>query len=244
MSRLGTDSYQLATQIRDRLATVPDTIEDYMGSRIQPPEYWRKLANRIPRMVQFIHDQARIGTEDGHAVINMYLPAQASPNLTLAGSLLVLSEPGAGPAAVAVKPKGPKTIEELLTTKGSFAFDQSSLEFALRDIALEFNETYSSLETPLEIQLMGTDLEKSSITRNQQITNFDVKDTPLEDILVKLVMQANPVPNITDPTVPDQKLIWVVWADPDNGGKKKILLTTRAAAIEKGYTMPKVFQPK
>jgi len=55
---------------------------------------------------------------------------------------------------------------------------------------------------------------------------------------------ANPDKTISGPADPNCKLVWVVAQDPDDEANKAILITTRAAAEEKGYSLPGVFVEK
>jgi hypothetical protein len=239
------DRLQLAEGFRDRLDLFPERIEQYMV-RINPSEYWKIVAFRYPPMIRFLHRYTRVGVEDEQAVINVVLPPIAAHNLVFGGEMLLSSVPGAageGPSTQA-PPKGPQTLDELLATPFTFGFDQTSLEFAMRDITVDVKETFASLPFDLDIKILGPDLQLNGITRNQQIRDFRKTDTPLSEILTAIVMRANPITTVKDPSEDDQKLIWVVGPDPDNPNKQAILITTRDGAIKKQYTLPPAFRSK
>ncbi len=238
------DSLTLAREMKARVADIPDRLEKYIATQINPPAYWRRVAFRVPSMIDFVHGYTRVGDEDGQAVVNFALPPQAAHNLAFAGAMLVVSQPGGGPAvAVKTPTQTPKTIDELLASKITISFGQNSLEFAARDIRDDIKETYKPT-IPFDIKIIGADLQKDGITRNQQIVGFDHSDKSLADVLTALVMKANPITTVKDPSETDQKLIWVVTGDPASPTDKIILITTRAAAAEADYELPKPFQPK
>jgi hypothetical protein len=146
----------------------------------------------------------------------------------------------AGPA----EPAGPKTIEEVLALKTSMSFGAQSLEFAMRDIADDVRANLlKGSPVEFEIKLMGKDMEKDGITRNQTISDFKQENKTVAEVLTAMVMKANS-PNVPDPAQPGQKLIWVVAPDPDKPQRQIVLITTRTAAEREKYTLPAPFQPK
>jgi len=249
---LNRDPFAVAKDLRDRLKAVPNSILDYVAS-ITPPAYWRKLSLKLDGMVEKLHDNMRVGVEGDQAVVNAYLPGAAAHNLVLGTELLVSTAPGAGggPASGGpVKPAGPKSIDEVLAIKTSMTFDANPLEFCMRDLAIDAQELAKGSPfakggpQELQIKIIGDDLKIDGITRNQTVRDFSQKDKPLSEILTAIVMKANPVTTVKTPDEADQKLLWVVGPDPDNPAKQMILITTRAAAATKKYTLPAAFQPK
>ncbi|MCU0879116.1 MAG: hypothetical protein MUF06_15130 [Pirellulaceae bacterium] len=233
---------ELSAGFRERLSQIPTGIEDYLV-QLSPPPYWKKLAFRFPGMVRALDANLRVGVEDDQAIVNCILPPNAAHNLLLGAELVVATAPG--PAVAAVEPPaGPKTIDEVLAVKTTYTFDSQSLEFAMRDLALDVQDKIKGSPVPFEIRILGTDLEKDGITRNQTIRDFKHEDRSVADILTALVMKANPITTVKDPSETDQKLIWVVGPDPDNPAKQIILITTRAAAATKNYKLPAPFLPK
>ncbi|MBW3598173.1 MAG: hypothetical protein KY475_12995, partial [Planctomycetes bacterium] len=239
---LDLDKGRLASEMRDRLAQMPDEIESYIA-RLVPHPYWRRLALRFPPMIRYLHQQTRIGTEADHAIINAALPGKAAPNLAAAAELTLVSEPGAAYVAEA-QPAGPQvtTMEELLDHKITMSFPQQSLDFAMAELANEVRDTLPNLPFPFEIEIMGKHLEMNGITQNQSIRDFEARDKPVKEVLTAMVMKANPIQTVKSPGEADQKLIWVVGPDPDDPAKKVILITTRDAAAQEGYTLPEVFR--
>ncbi|WP_425618493.1 protein kinase [Anatilimnocola sp. NA78] len=249
---LNRDPFAVAKDLRDRLQKIPTALEDYFVA-ITPPAYWKKLSNRYPFMIKSLHEQMRVGVEGDQAIVNAFMPGSAAHNLVLGGELLVATAPGAGggvASAGPVKPAGPSSIEEVLAMKTSMTFDANPLEFCMRDLAIDAQELAKGSPfakggpQELQIKIIGDDLKIDGITRNQTVRDFSQKDKPLAEILTAIVMKANPVTTVKTPDEADQKLLWVVGPDPDNPAKQMILITTRAAAATKKYTLPAVFQPK
>ena len=237
---LTVDKRELVTQLRDRMGDLHDKIEAHMVA-LNPSPYWRALAFRFPAMVAFLHEQTRIQIEDKTPVLNIALPIQAAANLITASELSLASEPGAGSVAVNNEPVMPKTIEEVLQYPFSVDIPQQDLNLAIADIANEVRSSLTGLPFKFELNIAGNDLMQEGITRNQAIRDFTMKDKPLAEVLTGIVMKANPDPTVTSPSMPNQKLIWLITTDPNDPGNKIILITTRKAAITNKYTLPLVF---
>jgi hypothetical protein len=138
----------------------------------------------------------------------------------------------------------PKTLDEALQLKTTYSFAQQSLEFAMRDLAIDAQDQLKGSNVAFTIKIIGGDLEKGSITRNQSVRDFKQEDKPFAEILTALVLKANPITTVKSPTEADQKLIWVIGPDPDDASKQIILITTRDAAAAKKYALPAVFVAK
>jgi serine/threonine protein kinase len=240
---------ELKEEVRVKLDETPQQMENYVLS-LNPPAYWKKAWFKFPQMITAVRSQMRLGVEDDQTVINFALPGVTAPNLIAATELSIASTPGAaastgGPTTtpVATKPK-PQTIEELLNAKIDIGFAQQSLEFAMRDLATAAREEYPELPFDFQIKVIGTDLQKEGITRNQQIRDINAKQVSVADVLTQFVRKGNPVTTVQNPNEIDQKLVWLVGPDPDDATKKIVLITTRVAAGEKKLTLPAVFVPK
>jgi len=249
LGQVNRDRHALANDFRARLKQVPDSIEQFLFL-IDPPPYWKRVANRYRGMVVDLHDAMRIGVEGDQAVINAYLPGPAAHNLVLGGELLVSSTPGAvaGPATTvaAATPKGPKTLEEVMALKSKMEFAAQSLEFVMNDVMADAQEVAKGSpfgkggEKEFTIKILGDDLQLDGITRNQTVRDFK-KEGTLAEILTEIVVTAN---SRKPPDDPEQKLIWVIGPDPDNPAKELVLITTKAQAAKKKYNVPAVFQAK
>lgn len=239
LSSLDKRPLQLAEELKGRLNQMPAALEDYFV-QLNPPAYWKKLAFRYPGMIRDLHGQMRVGVESEQALVNAVLPTPAAHNLVLGGELLVATAPGAAVAVGANPPPaaGPKTIADALQLKTSYSFDSQSLEFAMRDLAADVQTNLKAAE--FGIKIIGPDLQNDGITRNQSIRDFKQEGQTVADILTALVLKANPIPG-KSATDKEQKLIWVVGPDPDNPAKQLVLITTRAAAANKKYTLPAHF---
>ncbi|HIN95895.1 MAG TPA: hypothetical protein EYN03_09650, partial [Planctomycetes bacterium] len=240
---LGKDKVTMARTLRERMKEIPEQIEEYFAI-LNPPPYWRLLAMRYPRMVRHLHQQTRIGVEQGHAMINVAMQPTAAHNLVLGGELCLASTPGAEVVATNTPQNGPQSIDEVLTHKFSVDIPQNDLELAVKDIVNDVRDTLSSLPFEFNIKIIGPELKLEGITRNQAVRDFKATDKPLSEILTGMVSKANPDPSVKDLSEPAQKLIWVVAEDPDKAGNRIILITTRKDAEEEKYSLPKPFQPK
>lgn len=240
-SAVDTLPVQLASRMRERVERLPIQIEQYIG-RVQL-DHWQPLAIKFPGMVRYLHSQTRVGVESGQTVVNFILPGSAAHNLVLAAELAIFStaiQDVAGGSTVVTAP--PATIHDVLRHKMSLVFPQLSLEFALRDLAAEVRDSIPQLPFPFDVKILGADLQEEGITRNQQVKDFNLRDRTVAELLTAVVMKANPVTTVTDPSQENQKLIWVVAADPDDDRHELVLITTRRAAAQKGYALPRPFR--
>jgi hypothetical protein len=237
-------SLALQTKVRELFASLPNAAEQFLV-QASPHPSWRLLAIRFPAMVRALQSMTRTGVVDGNVHANFYLPKEAAPNLLLASWLA--SNTSAGPATAsptAVTPSNAlTTLEQLIQHKFSIRFGQESLEMAGESIRDQFNASLPAGSLPLEIVLLGGDLELDGITQNQQIRDFFHEDQTLSFVLDDLVRRANPDRTATELSQVAQKLVWVIGTDPNNPDKQVVLITTRTQANEKKYTLPTQFVP-
>jgi len=232
----------LAREFQQRLKEMPGRVERYFVG-LNPHPYWKMVALRYPQMIRYLYDQTRIGTEGDIAVINAALPSEAIHNLVFATEMALESTPGAGAGKVVANPPAasPRDLADLLGRRFTVRIAQDSLEFSVQNVKTEVRDSFSNLAFPFDSRILGSDLEKNGITRNQQIREFDQQDKTLAEILTAIVVKANPK-TTTDAKDPNQQLIWVVGPDPDDPRRDILLITTRDAAAEKNYVVPAVFR--
>ncbi len=237
------DAASLLKTQRERLGRLAEWSEDRLSS-VVVPEYWRRVAMRYPQMLRFLDQYLRAGVEGRELVFNAVLPAVAPANLLVGAEMMLLAGQTAGTAASKEpEKKTPKSMEELLQAKMSMMFDQTSLDFAVKDLEAIVKDEFPDLGFPFAIKILGGDLQLNGITQNQQIVNFRQEDKTLSEILTAIVMKANPITTVKKPSEMDQKLIWVVAPDPANADQRIILITTRDAAESRKYELPKPFVP-
>ncbi len=245
-ARLQKKPTELKTELDAKLSEAPQRLKQYVRS-LDPPDYWRQLWFEFPDMVAIAQQRTRLGIEDDMAVINFSLPGYAAPNLLAASELSIVTAPGGayntGSPTTPTK-QSPQTLDELLAAKVDLGFAQQSLEFSMRDLVAAAKDEYPNMPVDFQVKIIGPDLQKEGITRNQQIRDFQAKGVAVSDILTQLVRKANPVTTVQSADEVDQKLVWLIGPDPDNPSNKIILITTRTAAGEKKLTLPAVFQPK
>ncbi len=233
-------SRSLPVQLPTKLNRLGELIENYIAGLDQLNPYWRSLALRYDNMAQLLTQQTRMGVEGKRLVVNASLPPKAAHNLLLATELAIVAGRGQLSSKEPVAPKI-ATLQELFTQRMSLNIPQQSLEFSIRDLTTEVNESFKGLEFPFQVDIVGADLELEGITRNQQIRDFKVDNRPINEVLTALILKANPTANAAANTS-DQKLVWVVKPSSEMN-KPVVLITTRKAAETKGYALPEVFQP-
>jgi serine/threonine protein kinase len=241
------DAGKFALSLKQKLEKLPDEVESGMLNATIDP-YWRALSMRYPQMLRSLNKYGRFGIEDGQVVANLYLPSDALSNLAVASwmamkfpvgtnnpSMQTSTKPTAKPLA--------KTIDEILDSKISVAFEQESLESGLQLISGEVADSVLS-KASISMAINFSAFKKGGITQNQQIRAFKQTGIPLRTILTDLVRRANPVTTVQSPTELDQKVVWVVLDDAENPIKKKIELTTRFWAEENKVALPSEFIAK
>lgn len=235
-------SPELKKMMVDELRTRRDALMLF-ASNIPPNPYWDRVRIRYASMLADLYKYLRWNVENGEVVANCWLPPMAAHNLLAASELVVSFASGASAAAEPAY-SGPKTLEELLATKRDLKVaNPPDLNVLMADLKTEIEDDLGKLPFPLNIKLMGNDLEADGITKNQRPGELNMEQKTLSEILTTIMTLANPNKDITGPSDPNCKLIWVVAEDPDNPGQKAILITTRKAAAEKSYQLPMVFNP-
>ncbi len=239
------DAVSLLKTQRDRLRQQVDWSEERISS-VTIAEYWRRVSLRYPQMLRFLNEYIRGQAAGRELVFNTVLPRTAPANLLVGGEMLLLSGESTSATKVAGKEsekKTPANMESLLQSKMSMMFDQTSLDFAIRDLEAIVKDEFPGLGFPFAITIIGGDLQLAGITQNQQVVNFREENKTLSEILTAIVMKANPITTVKKPSEDDQKLIWVIGPDPQNADRQIILVTTRDAAMSKKYTLPQPFVP-
>ncbi len=234
-STLDQDPYSLAAACKSRLQALPEEINSLLG-RIVIERFWQPLAVRFPLMINFLHQQTRIGVSDQCAIVNFVMPEHAAHNLMLASVLAVeASTLSRGePITPATQTLG---WDKILAQQIDFEIPQQSLEFTMVELATSVDRALPTAQ--FKIVIIGADLQLAGITRNQQIRDVNLRNQSVNEILTELVKRANPTPAASI-TSPEQKLVWV----PDRQGLasgKTVFITTREAATQKGYSLPKQF---
>lgn len=238
----GTTDVALAKKMEESMAALPAWAENFL-LQSSPDPSWRALALRYPQMMQALRKYTRYGVSENMATANVYLPAQAAPNIALATLLAANTPRGNLASTAAMNPAAaakPLTLEQMLELPLSVSFDQESLEFAGQAVMDELNANIPPGSATPKYVLLGSDLEKAGITQNQQIRDFKATDQPLRSILTQLVMKANIDKSVTKASQPEQLLVWVLGPDPSNAEQQAFLITTRVGAEGK-YELPKEF---
>ncbi|MFO0913838.1 MAG: hypothetical protein U0795_12835 [Pirellulales bacterium] len=233
------DPFELGRQLRDRVGQLPATVRQWLVDRVDP--YWQELALAYPAMIAYLHQQTRVAVEGEQAVLNFALPAPAAHNLVLATELAFTSPRGVSAPAAAVAEAEIDSLDKLLQMKISIEIPQQSLESTLEEVAVQVRGTGKGVARDFKVNILGEDLRREGITRNQQIRNLVVHDLPLADVLNDIVRRANPVTTVKSLTEKDQKLVWLPDPDP-SAGPAHVIVTTRAAAEEQKWELPLPFR--
>jgi serine/threonine protein kinase len=237
---------KLLNGLKSSLEKLPETVEKGLLNGNTHP-YWRAIALRFPQMLRTLNRYLRFGLEDGQLIANAYLPSDAVDNVVI-GSWMAWKDPVASAGNIAITSPSTtlvpaeKTIEEILESNISIAFEQESLESALQSIASEAGESIAGGKS-VSMTINYDAFKKDGITQNQQIRNFQKRSVAVRSILTDLVRLANPVTTVQSPTESDQKVVWVVRDQQDGFKGKRIELTTRAWCEANAQQLPKEFVP-
>ena len=206
--------------------------------------YWNPVRSRYAGMIMDLYRNLRIGVERGNVIANCWLPPMAAHNIVGGTELLLNYANGTNASTPITRPnQGPDSLEQLLEMRRDLNVTTNpDLNILLADLQSEITDDLGEMPFPFEIRLLGNDLLAEGITKNQRPGEFDLKQKTLAEILTEIMTRANPTKDISGPEDPNCKLIWVVGPDPDQPDKNIILITTRAAAADKGYKLPSVFQ--
>lgn len=240
-----TGAVQQSRELREHVRRLPQTMESAIAGLPTLDGYWRRLALRSVRMMQFTAQNFRVGFDRRSVVANVSLPPAAAHNLFMAIELVTAAS-DLSPAIASSNGRSTyqqKSMEDVLRQRLTLDIPQQSIEFALRDIAEQVNSDLD-VSSQIEIKIDGPALQADGITRNQQIRSFRRNDATLGEILTGLVMKANPVTTVQSPSETEQKLVWVRLTEPSAGAERIILITTRTVATEKGYSLPNEFREK
>ena len=235
---LDTSPERAARILAERLAQVPGKVEQYIAG-LKPRPYSREILTRFPAMLRTMVAYTRSGVENGNVVLRCYLPAVAGHNL-LTGTELTLAEsaPASRTVAEATAPSADastkmKSLGDKLRRVTSFRFGRDTLEAALDQLARDIGAS---------IIIRGADLQAEGITKNQSF-GIDLENKPAEEILVAILRLANPDKTASGPDDTRQKLVYVISSTGPQRGEQ-IVVTTRAAATERGDALPPVFTQK
>jgi hypothetical protein len=209
----------LADAWQMKLDGAPQAIGEYLETRALHP-YGKKLLLQFGSMVQVLASYTRLGEEQRQLVVRCMLPEGAAHNLYLA-SYLAAREPAIGQAAVAVAPTstGASTsLAELLLRRTSLSFPNNSLETSLQLLADDVG---------FKVRIEGNDLKIDGITKNQAIRDLIEENRPAGEILRTILKKADPA----------GRLVYLPKRDQASG-EETLVITTRAAAAQRGETLP------
>ncbi|MFM9025115.1 MAG: hypothetical protein ACKON7_07210, partial [Planctomycetaceae bacterium] len=206
----------LAARLAARIGEFPDAVAAFCAAR-EPDAFGRAVVTRLPTMVRVLAAHLRSGAEGRVAVVTVRLPRPAGHNLALAAELL-LAQAAGGEAAPAAADAPPGALERLGRTM-TLRFEKDTLEKSIQLLAEE---------TGVAFEILGPDLQRDGITKNQSFA-IDERDRPAAEILRVILAKANP----------DGKLVYVV---RQQDGVESIAITTRAAVARRGDVLPPAFQ--
>jgi hypothetical protein len=229
---LDTRPERAAEILAERVARIPDEIEDYVVG-LDPSPYSRHVISRFPGMVRKLFLYTRGGFDPDHAALRCYLPVIAGHNMLMGAELTLAESPSRTDAASGssslIQPVV-VTARDRLRHPTSLRFSRDTLEAALDQLSKDIG---------VEIILLGADLQLEGITKNQSF-GINLQNLPAEEVLVEILRLANPDKSATGPNDPRQKLVYVVKPEKSDG-PDVVLVTTRSRAAERGDTLPAVF---
>ena len=235
-------SADLVTAMSDQVRTQRDVLTQFVAG-IQPSPYWDRVRLKYDNMLADLVRNLRWDVEHGEVAANCWLPPMAAHNLLAASELVVSFAGGSEISMASQAPSGPQTLAELMMEKRDLSIaNPPDLNLLMADIESEINEDFRNLPFKFRIVILGGDLEKEGITKNQRPGELQISQVPLGGILTQIMTGANPSKDITGPADPNCKLVWVIADDPDAPGSQAVLITTRTAAAEKGFVLPDAFK--
>ena len=221
--------HAFASDTRKRISKYSSVAEDAVLA--QPHHtYGRKVVGRFPNMLRKLSNYTRGGEIDRITVLRSYLPLVAGHNLIMATELMLQDFAHAGHAPIDPSPEHSESIDQRLQQVTSLAFPKETLQKALEMLSEDIG---------IAIRIAGSDLQLDGITKNQSLS-LDMRDRPAAEILVEVLLKANPDRTITGPQDPLQKLVYVIQEEADS--TKVIIVTTRSATQKRGDKLPNVFQ--
>ena len=227
-------------EMRSRTRSKLEKVSEELDQRQAMP-YWEPVRARFGGMLRELLGQLRWDSEFDGVVGNAWLPPSAFHNLFAATELAMTFTPTMPDVAGMEKPKMPQTLEELLETRRDLTIaNPPDLNVLLKNIREEVSDQYLEMPFKFNIQIAGTDLQKEGITQNQRPGALRISDKSLSDILTQVMVSANPNRDISGPSDPNCKLVWVIDKDPDSG-ESFVLVTTRAAATANEMKLPDAF---
>lgn len=226
--------HRFAALLETRVTESSDLVEDSLLSQTVHP-HGRKVLARFPAMLRKLGNYTRSGEEDKLSLLRCYLPVTAGHNLLMASELLLnANQMGSTPTADALAQQSqerPESLAARLQQTTSLVFPKETLQKALEILS-------DDLQVP--IQIAGGDLQLEGITRNQSLA-IELRDRPASEILLAILLRANPDRTATGPSDQKQKLVYVL-RETANGKPGAIVVTTRAAATRRGEKLPDVFR--
>lgn len=233
---------ELRDWMEDALRTQRDRLMELVAT-LPPNPYWDRVRARFGGMLSDLYRHVRIGIERDQVIANAWLPPMAAHNLLASSELLIHFADSFAPTETVASDSGPQSIEQLLQRPRNLKVTTNpDLNILLADLQAEILDEYGNLPFPFAIKILGNDLLIEGITKNQRPGEFDLEQKPLAEILTEIMVRANPSKDITGPSDPNCKLVWVLGPDPDNPDQRIILVTTRAAAKTRGYELPEDFR--
>lgn len=223
--------HRFAATLQKRVAQASDQIENSILAT-PPHPHGRKVLARFPAMLRKLSNYTRVGEEDKLSLMRCYLPITAGHNLLMAAELL-LNLPTDGQDTLVAnnteKPtESPRSLTARLQQTTSLVFPKETLQRALEML---------SEDVGVPIQIAGRDLQLEGITKNQSFA-IDLRNRPAKEILLAVLLRANPDRTATGAADIKQKLVYVV-----REREGAIVVTTRTAAEKRSEKLPAVFEP-
>lgn len=232
--------HRFAQSLEQRVAEVSEDVENEIFAR-PLPTYGRKVLARMPAMLRKLDNYTRGGEADKLSLLRCYLPVNAGHNLLMASELLLNLDPmstaggtdsNAPGATAQATDQQPNTLEARLKQQTSLVFPKETLQKALEILSEDLG---------VPIQIAGRDLQLEGITKNQSLA-IELRDRPAAEILLEVILRANPDRTASGPTDTKQKLVYVI-RQPSDSQPGAIVVTTRSAAARRGEKLPAVFEP-
>jgi len=228
--------HTFAAAVLRRISEAPDTFAKAVLNK-PPNAYGKNVVERFPEMLRQVSLATRSGKKGGVSVMRCYLPLPAGHNLLMAAELALNVRAGASLEGgdLLREARGEAeatTVAAKLEKSTSLKFTKETFEQALEILSEDIG---------VPIKLRGSDLQLEGITKNQSF-GIDLEDRPAGEILLEVLLRANPDRTASGPADPKQKLVYVM-RESVGGKPGVIVVTTRAAVMKRGIRLPAVFEP-
>lgn len=216
------------------------TVNDKAMASAQGDPHWQPALD----VLKFIESYRRESFRGRRGTLQWSIPVSLAPEGVLAIRLALSRQRGARGVAAAARPTHIPWQETILKPL-SVTIAAQPLESMVGELIQAVNQEFQ-LKPEWTIRLDGPSFEAEGITRNQQISRFEMRMQPLSGLLTELAMRANPDKSPRKAHDPLQKVVWVIQnsgrLDRTDTAGPVVWITTKQGASHRGWELPPIFR--